>query len=322
MRKNTLTFHQELLQQRTHLSQHDREQERTVTHLRVIEAEIAQAQTEQADVESKLLHAQTELTQARLALTEAVSRATATSEIITQIRQVATTRMQELSSRRADFAAKSERRKGLQQDIRRLENESEEIKKRFSRMQLEASEAQAQIILQQEHLVNLGDEIHSLMDSQEDQLAQIASHEAALAMLKEKLAAAEISLTDHRNRLNELREARVELDILRTKLATNQEHLAAACLTELGENLTDLLAATDLNSIVSAMSDESDETPAQPDNETDFEEDSFSERSIPGIIHSGGDFDLESGKRRLDELSMHRWKPGQAFQQTMGNDTP
>ncbi|MFN7926349.1 MAG: hypothetical protein U0Y68_00095 [Blastocatellia bacterium] len=237
----------ELLQQRTHLSQHDREQERTVTHLRVIEAEIAQAQTEQADVESKLLHAQTELTQARLALTEAVSRATATSEIITQIRQVATTRMQELSSRRADFAAKSERRKGLQNDLRRSGNESEEILRRLARLQMEAHEALAQSQELRTALLLSQEQLQVWAAQQQTQEEEVATGEAALNEVRDRLQQGEMALTRARTTLQEAREQRANTDIERTKFHAHLEHLAANCHAEIGESLTELTAASRRN---------------------------------------------------------------------------
>ena len=129
------------------LAQIQKDQERIATHLHVVETEIEQAKHEHSEFEEKLRHAKTERSKAETSFTEAERAAQTTGEAMARIRVNAAQRIQELSSRRADFAAKSERRKGLQQDIRRLENESEELAKRSARFQLEAIEAQERVAI-------------------------------------------------------------------------------------------------------------------------------------------------------------------------------
>lgn len=294
-----------LLQQRGILTQHNREHERTLTHLRILETEIEQATEEQYEVQRKLSHAQEELAQAQSALTAAVSVAAATSESIAQIRLTAATRMQELSSRRADFAAKSERRKGLQQDLRRLSNESEEISRRLHRIQMETQEAEGQSQKLHETRLVSEESLTALLHQQQLQMGEVAALENQLEVVRESIQQFEARLVQARTLLNEARENRTEIDIERTRLLSHIEHLAANCYAELGESLTNLIGqqGNDASGTETTITEVVTAPLPIITEDTDSPEEEDADLAEPvSFTQMPDDFDLEEGKNQLASL--------------------
>ncbi len=289
-----------LVQQRAQLAQQERDQERTATHLRVIEAELDQIQIERTAAIEKLQQAETALQKAETAFIEAEALATSTGEAILQIRQAATERVHGLSSRRADFAAKAERRKGLHNDIRRLENEGEDINNRLSRIQMEVVATEEQVRSLRVSQTNLDDELKTVAEIYQTQLGAVETLGAKLIEEKEKLTFLEATLAEARNELTARRENRTEIDILRTKSVAKLEHLAAACSSELGEKIEDITLQynqpTDPNLVTSSST-------KMAQAQADDEESEEAELNEP--IHfsqPSADFDLESARKHLEIL--------------------
>lgn len=299
-----------IFQEQGTLSQHERDEERMLTHWRIVQAEIEQANTEQHEVAGKRQHAQEQLAQAKQSRAAAENRASATSEVIAEIRQKATVRIQELSSRRADFAAKSERRKGLQHDLRRLGNESEDIARRLARLQMETDEATTQAQTLQTSLATGEETLLELLAQHQAQTSAVTADEAALAQQRDRLLELESSLTQVRTSLQEEREQRATLDIERTKLISHLEHLAANCYAELGEPLADLLArepqgipaeqeTQERGEVSRETREEAETTESENEEEADFQTTSSQPLSFTRLPD---DFDLAQGKTYLAEL--------------------
>jgi chromosome segregation protein len=286
----------ELVSQRGLQQQYARDQERAAAHLRVVEKEMAQAAEESAAVTTKLHQAQAELQQAEQALNAAEALTTQAQASGLEMRRHATERTQELSRRRADFAAKSERRKALQQDIKRLETETQELSQRLNRAQFDSREAEQQAQQRREAQLSLQQELAAWQEQQQSQVAQVETLARALTQEKEKLLDGEQELEQCRTRLAQFREERAELDITRTKLLASLEYLEAASQAELGEGLSTLLAQSEQTSPVTlpplALDDLSDKE------EADFPEDN-DVMTAPGLDEA---FDLDAGKLRLQEL--------------------
>jgi len=283
-----------------------REKERTTTHLRVVEKEMEVAQLDLNQASEKLTHAQTELQSAEEAL---IATEQITSDLqanILEIRQAASFRSQDISRRRADFAAKSERRKGLQQDIKRLENEEQDIKQRLALSQFEAIETEEKVSALQNTLTHLNQEIENLQQNYQassDQLEQLNSESLAV---KETLQTFEVELRSLREAVDRLREQRTQIEVVIAKLTATLEHIEVACLADLSEPISELVAkfeqiGFDENqkeiqhrtpSIVAASSEPGDE---DDDPESEIES-SFNFHQL--LI----DFDLVTGKARLQDL--------------------
>jgi chromosome segregation protein len=286
----------ELVSQRGLQQQHVRDQERAAAHLRVVEKEMAQAAEESAALTTKRHQAEAELQQAEQALNAAELLTTQAQASGLEIRRQATERTQELSRRRADFAAKSERRKALQHDIKRLETETQELSQRLNRAQFESLEAEQQAQQRRAAQLSLQQELADWQEQQQSQVAQVETLSLALTQEKEKLLGCEQQLEQCRAQLSQFREQRAELDITRTKLLASLEYLAAACQAELGDSLPTLLAQSEQPSPAAIV-------PIARDNLADPEEayDPYDRDSMTAAGLSA-EFDLEAGKLRLQEL--------------------
>ncbi len=277
--------------------QEQREKERASTHLRIVEKEIEQAQREQTEVTDKLRHAEAELLQAKMALATAERFASEAQGEVIEIRRQAAEQTQSLSRRRADFAAKSERRKGLHNDIKRLDNEAHDIAKRLNRAQMETLEAEGKTHDLSVSQISLSVEIETLHAQFHTQTTQVESLQAATAFQKETLLGHENELTRLREIVTDLRENRTEIDITRAKLGAHLEHLESSCYAELGESISALLVRYEEANATELVSRPSVST---IDEESEFDE---SDLNVPiHFYHLPPDFDLEVTKTCLHDL--------------------
>ncbi|HMY72098.1 MAG TPA: hypothetical protein PLQ88_09705, partial [Blastocatellia bacterium] len=230
----------QLAVQREKLQQLSREMERTATHIRVVEQETAQAEEERADFEAKLQHATAQTVEAEALRAEAEQVVQAAQAELAELRRASEQRVQELSRRRAEFAAKTERRRGLSNDIRRLENESGDLTNRLERSRFEAIEAEEQSSTMQTTLVSTTEQLQTLVAQQQLRAAELEEKSFALAAARERLETLDAQLRGERDALMQARDNRTKKEIERAKLTSDLEHLVQACHTELGENIIEV----------------------------------------------------------------------------------
>src|SRR5207253_4374376 len=183
----------QLAVQREQLQQCERERERLAAYLRVVEKETAQIEQERAEFESKLQHATADTEKVESDHREAEQLVATAQTAMADLRRSAEDRSQELSRRRADFAAKTERRRGLQNDIRRLENEANELHNWLNRSRLEALEEDERASAAQAALTSLTEQLQSLTAQQQSRAAEVEQKTAALTEARERLDALELS---------------------------------------------------------------------------------------------------------------------------------
>ncbi|MFN0111530.1 MAG: AAA family ATPase [Blastocatellia bacterium] len=226
--------------QREKLQQFAREMERTTTHIRVVEQDTAQVETERADFEAKLQHASQQMDEAEQVKAESEQIANAAQTELGDLRRASEIRAQELSARRADFAAKTERRRGLSNDIRRLENEAADLSNRLERSRFEAIEAEEQSSAMQSSLIETSDRLQTLTAQQELRVVELEERQALLTNARERLATLDAQLRQSREASMQAREQRAQKEVERAKLTSNLEHLIQACHAELGENIIEV----------------------------------------------------------------------------------
>ncbi|MGE0881962.1 MAG: AAA family ATPase [Blastocatellales bacterium] len=237
----------QLAVQREQLQQLNREIERTATHIRVVEQETAQAEEERVDFAGKLQHANQQTEEAEKARAEAEQLANDAQTELAELRRASELRVQDLSRRRAEFAAKTERRRGLSNDIRRLENESTDLSNRLERSRFEAIEAEEQSSTMQTTLVNTTEQLQTLTAQQQLRASELEEKTAALVAARERLEALEAGLRQTRDALMQAREDRSKKEIERAKLTSDLEHLIQSCHSELGENIIEVCQRLDQN---------------------------------------------------------------------------
>lgn len=322
----------QLAVQREQLQQFTREMERTATHIRVIEQETNQVEEERADFEAKLTHAIQQMDEAEAVRAESEQVSNAAQTELAELRQASEIRVQELSGRRAEFAAKTERRRGLSNDIRRLENESGDLNSRLERSRFEAIEAEEQSSVMQASLIETTERLQTLTAQQQLRASELEQRLAALASARERLEILDTQLRQAREASMQAREHRAKKEIERAKLTSDLEHLIQTCHAELGENIVEVCERLEQNKLAAEAMLTTGETgastslafqgsanpeivahqnasplsaPSQPkDEDSELTDD---ELSLTGDFEISfwqvpDDFNLEAAKIRLDEL--------------------
>jgi chromosome segregation protein len=281
---------------REQLQQCEREIERTATHIRVVEGETLQAEEELRESETKLQQATSQTEEAEQSRAEAERIVEIAQAEIAELRRDAEQRLQELSRRRAEFAAKTERRRGVQNDIRRLESEANDLDNRLSRSRLEAIEADDQTSAIQSTIQSIAEQLQKLIADQQIHAEELEQRGGALAAARERLESIDLELRSAREAATQSREERAQREIEMARLSSNLEHLIHSCQMELGENIVEvserLEAGTDAQmpetAVLAGDADQED-----PEELGDM---SVSFWNVPE------DFNLETARARLDEL--------------------
>jgi chromosome segregation protein len=237
------------------------------------------------------------------------------------LRRNADLRVQELSRRRADFATKTERRRGLQNDIRRLETEAGDLDSRLNRSRMEAIEAEEQINSMRLTLTSVTEQLQRLTAQKQLRALEFERRSLALMTVRKTLETLDLELRSMREAATQAREQRAQREIEKARLSSNLDHLIQSCHTELGENLTEICERLELNKQTTNRHHNSDSSSdntatslsssphpestaplsdAGNEKEEDFEVAS-SEIEI-SFWQVPDDFDLEAARERLDDL--------------------
>lgn len=305
----------QLAVQREQVQQLARELERATTHIRVVEQEVAHVEAECADFEAKAQHASLQMDEAEQIRVESEQIANASQSELADLRQASDLRAQELSARRIEFASKTERRRGLTNDIRRLENEFADLNSRLERSRFEAIEAQEQSNSMQASLVETSGRLQTLSAQLQLRQTELEERQIVLSSTRERLEALDAHLRKTREASMLAREERAQKEIERAKQTSNLEHIVQSCHAELGENIIEIcerlehnrLAHTDAQSEVKeetsagplSASSSSEVLEQGPPEEDDLALDDDFEISFWQVPDT---FDLETAKTRLDEL--------------------
>lgn len=319
----------QLAVQREQLQQLARELERSTTHIRVVEQETSQVEEERTDFEAKLQHAAQQAEEAEQIRANSEEIVNQAQSELAELRRLAEERAQILSSRRAEFATKTERRRGLSNDIRRLENESGDLTSRLERSRFEAIEAEEQSSNMQATLVSTTEQLQSLVARQQIQASELESKSATLAAARNRLETLDSQLRQLRDSSMQAREQRAQKEIERAKLTSDLEHLVQTCHAELGENIVEVCERLNQNrkaaeSLEIADGENADGQTAessapqaalQPQPEVELlsaagletDEEFEDELALTGDFEISfwqvpDDFNLEAAKTRLDEL--------------------
>ncbi len=266
--------------EREQWQQLERDIQRTITHLQVIEQETTQINEEQTGNQSKLQQALAESERVDGERSSAEELVAHEQQRVGKLRQASSELFQNLSRRRADFAASIERRRGVQGAIRRLESEANELQMRLNRSRLEALEATERIASIEAALSQAADEMARLGDHRSVLDAGVQECSKGLADARQLQDALELKVRETRDRAMTLRDERAQLEVERARSSTMLEHLVQSCQQELSEDITKLASQIG-----------ADDSPEEGE-----------EGSEPIFISSEGELDLTALKARLEEL--------------------
>ena len=292
---------------REQLLQCQRERERTSTHIRVVEQEAAQALQERESFESRLTHAQAEMEKAEEERALADKAATLAQEAVTELRRRAEERAEILSRRRAEFAARTERRRGYLNDIRRLENEILNLRNRAGRLDFEETEIGETLSLSRQNF-ELAKEQLSLLNERRGKISlEFEERSNKLANIREQFEQVDQALRETRDSSTTIREQRALLEIELVKLTANLQYLTQTCHSELGEDISKVCEQLELSTppemptstVDPTISSESVINESSEEDEVDLTITSNDVR----FWYIPTDFNLEVAKVRLIEIN-------------------
>jgi chromosome segregation protein len=281
---------------REQLQQCQREIERTSTHIRVVDQETTQAEDELKEFEAKLRQASLQTDEAEQWRLDAEASVAAAQSEIAELRRSAEERLQALSRRRADFATRTERRRGLQNDIRRLETEAADLEGRLSRSRMEAVEADEQASSMRITSELATEQLQRLAAQKRLHAEDLEQRASAMTEARARLEALDIELRALREASTQAREQRARKEIEKARLSSDLDHLIQDCQNELDENIAEVCERLDLN--------ETDPAPDAPPPQTDRKLDRKSE-SINSLSDAGNDLDEEEEAQAV-EISFWR----------------
>ncbi|MBO0860907.1 MAG: hypothetical protein J2P21_20975, partial [Chloracidobacterium sp.] len=303
---------------REQLQQCQRERERSATHIRVVEQETTQAEDELKEFEAKLHQASLQTDEAEQDHKDAEATVAAAQSEMAELRRSAEARLQELSRRRAEFATKTERRRGLQNDIRRLETEAADLENRLSRLRMEAIEADEQAASMRVTSALATEQLQRLAAQKRLHAADLEQRSSALTDARALLESLDIELRSLRETSTIAREQRAQKEIEKARLSSDLDHLIQDCQTELDENIVEVCERLLCNA-TDSMPDNFDNSPPQIDRKSkalhslsdagnasdddDVEQDEEIGQEIDiSFWRVPDDFDLNSAKAQLDDL--------------------
>ncbi len=233
-----------------------RDLERAEQHVRVVEAELGQTDEERADIEGRIAQLSSEL-QVAEASREAVEQSvTAAQAGFVDMREKTEQLSEQLSSARASVAARVERLQSARSELRRVENEAEDLRGRINRNRLELYESHSRA--------------EQLNASQNEGESVSQRFEAERADLAEKISVATDALTQSRSRTDELErllaemrqqsaaahDRRGQIEVERARIEAEAEHLTRTCYAELAMSLEDCVTSVELAQAAANMASE------------------------------------------------------------------
>jgi chromosome segregation protein len=287
----------------------ERESQRIQTHLRVIAQDTGQVERELAEYRSKFDHAATETDRAAQSHSTVEVEVSSTQDEVAALRARSEGRSQEIARQRAEYAAASERRRGLQNDINRLDNESRELESRLQRSQLESVEADGSIKSLDESIATTKTAVDELAGRLEEVSAQLSDRTLKLNEVRETLESLEQGVRNARQMSTQAREERAQLELDRVRLTSALEHISESCQHELNEKIIDIIERLDQVQVTEGPDgDQTAEMEASPveaprEDGDESEAGELAEGDVDiSFWRVPENFDLGEAKARLEEL--------------------
>jgi chromosome segregation protein len=301
-----------------------KELERAEQHVRVVESEREIAAEEHGELDARAALLRDEVIAAEgsrnLVQLSLASCQAAFAEMRVAVERFA----EQLSAARASAAARAERLRAAQAEMRRLEREAEELNSRINMTRVELYESQNRV--EELRTSSAAAESESVrLEAESLRLARnIGELSEHLGNVRSQADELESLLSTLRQDAAEAHEQRGRIEVELAKIQSEAEHLAKSCFTELGQHLPELISSSEDHAITSnvTMSVQQAERASALDGchqGTDIGQTSqdVPERSQaeseegaagPDLVAGGQtpdqtpSFDLEAARQRLSEL--------------------
>ncbi|HUK89658.1 MAG TPA: hypothetical protein VLZ81_04595, partial [Blastocatellia bacterium] len=283
-----------------------RDFERAEQHVRVVQAETEQAAEERLGLETRRTEIAAELEAAEAVRSVAQESLSSAQSVLGDMRIALELFSEELSADRAAAAARAERLKAAQAEVRRLQNEAADLNSRINRVRLELYESETRT----EELsasYEEGGRAAALLETQSADLAgTIANAGERLAAVRVRSDELEAALGDLRLRSATARDRKGQLEVERVRTESEAQHLAKSCFSELAVPLAEVVAGVEslqANPADSGSTEEidRDSTAAADQDERGDESSTAETRTFSGALTAE---DIERARVRLDELRL------------------
>ncbi|HYX29487.1 MAG TPA: chromosome segregation protein SMC [Pyrinomonadaceae bacterium] len=214
--------------------------ERAERHMRVVTDDTDRLVQERAAIEHSLVKTLSEAEAAEQMRDESLARIEQTATILANLRRDAEAESELLNAHRAEAAAAAERRRSTSADLRRLENEREDLNAKLGRFQLELTET----INRTDELALSIDEIDRLAATVDDEKGREDELIRTITMRLDEARAQADGLANELAELNRAaaasRDARGAVEVQRAEALARLNFVREACANELNQNLQEL----------------------------------------------------------------------------------
>jgi chromosome segregation protein len=215
--------------------------ERAARHQKVVEDEQKRLSEEQIEIENKRSKAESDGERAKHEQKATEQTLQETLLELRSLRQTAESTNHNLSKRRADFAAAQERHRSLQNALRRIEAEQNELKNRLNNREPEETSATAKLAEIRKSLTQLRLQNAEIEAEKETEITAVAAALSDLKLAREAADKTAANLTKVNAEAAAARNARANLEVLQAEISTKLENLRQACQHELNLDLLNLI---------------------------------------------------------------------------------
>ncbi|HEX8458715.1 MAG TPA: chromosome segregation protein SMC [Pyrinomonadaceae bacterium] len=236
--------------------------ERAARHLRVVADDAARLAEERRELEERRAHGLEEAAAAEAARVAATQSVAEAGELLAAERRAAEVEGEQLNRQRMASAAAAERRRATASEIRRMETERADLEARLERHAAEIEEAKTRLEELRRAMAEM-DETSGTVESERAACErEVATAAERLAEARARADALSDELTELNHRAAEARDARATLEVNRAETTARLNYLHEACMAELAQPLEEIAA----------------------------------------LYEPDAEFDLESGRARVEEL--------------------
>jgi chromosome segregation protein len=211
----------------------------------VAESELSQLKTEKTDLESKLKEAVIQIGEIEARSGSGSEELQELNARLQSLRAESAAHSKELALMNSAHAVKQERRSAMESDLRRLSLESEDVRQRAEANRTEATLALNRIkeleVAQQEVRQRIADFNRAIQESG----AQLEERQQELGIRRAGLARLEEQLRELHSKREEAMSVRSRIEIEKTRLENDIDHLERSCQEEFHVSIAELIAEID-----------------------------------------------------------------------------
>jgi len=214
--------------------------ERAERHMRVVADDAARIAAELLEVQERRATALAEAATAEASRQNASDKVAEAAAQLSVVRREAEAESELLGEQRAAAAAAAERRRAAAAELRRMEAEQSELNSRLERYTDEMTSATARLEELRRSIGEIEQSEETVEEERTREEQSIAAASANLGAAREKADALAAELAELNRRAATARDVRAELEVQRAEASAKLGYVREACMTELNQSLEEL----------------------------------------------------------------------------------